>query len=290
MTTNTDQRTSAPGTDQRPQPRIAAGPLGRALYLSDLVRWLMRKHEATRAQVVNEHLCPVLLEHGPALYGVWDSGDATALSGMEWFRSGSGNCEVQQTGRPHMLSRGIGYPVNPRPKTPSLGHGLEGAVAWLRGFWGNVNNSDAVTLDDWKRSVAARMAVSEADARRCWGWEADAEAEGAAAEPASVFPLADWAALVAYRKANAKGDKGPDWSLGNQIDIGKGELKRRQDAGATESDALNAMGVDLGLKATSGRTVLKRALFGERKRGKAAQGQQSQPLPSTAVRSGKKVA
>lgn len=253
MTTNTDQRTSAPGTDQRPQPRIAAGPLGRALYLSDLVRWLMRKHEATRAQVVNEHLCPVLLEHGPALYGVWDSGDTTALSDMEWFRSGSGNCEVQQTERPRMLSRGIGYPVNSRPKTPSLGRGLEGAVAWLRGFWGNVNSSDAVTLDDWKRAVAARMAVSEADARRCWGWGADAEAEGAAAEPASVFPLADSAALVAYRKdrktelvANGKPRQGVAWKTSDPADNQLQVLHRWHEALGGNEDAAGQIAKALG--------------------------------------------
>lgn len=271
----------------RPQARIAPGPLGRGVYLSDLVRWLMRKHEATRTQVVKDHLCPVLVEHSPALYGVWDSGDTKALSDMEWFQSGSGYREVQQTGRPHVLSRGIGYPVNPRPMTPSLGLGLEGAVAWLRAYWGNAINSDAVTLDNWKHAVAARLAVSEADARRCWGWGADTEAEGAA-ETASVFPLADWAALVAYRKANTKNGRAPAWDRGNQIDIGKAELKQRQNAGATKSDALNAMGVDLGLKATAGRTVLERALFGERKRGKAAKGQPAPALPSIAVRSGKR--
>lgn len=228
MTMNTDQRTSAPGTDQRPQPRIAAGPLGRALYLSDLVRWLMRKHEATRAQVVKDHLCPVLVEHSPALYGVWDSGDTKALSDMEWFQSGSGNREVQQTGRPHVLSRGVGHPYTPRPMTPSLGRGLEGAAAWLRAYWGSAINSDAITLDNWQHTAAAHLAVSEADARRCWGWGADVE-QGAAMEVEAVAPAGAWSAerlLARQKELKASGVRAYGKALASESGMKERDIRR----------------------------------------------------------------
>lgn len=217
MTTNTDQRTTAPGTDQRPQPRIAVGPLGRALYLSDLVRWLMRKHEATRAQVVKEHLCPVLLEQGPVLYGVGRGGDAKALPDREWFKSGDGQ---QAYLRSH---KGIGHAAVSKPRHSSLGRGMAGSVAWLRWAWSEAPAADSVMEHD--QTAGAYLAVSEADARRYWGWKAVAEAEGAAAESVSVFPLADWAALVAYRKvrkaelvANGKPRQGVAWESSDPAD------------------------------------------------------------------------
>lgn len=437
MTTNTSNT-------PRPQPRISPGPQGRAVYLADVVRGLMLKHEATRAQVVNDHLSPWLdpaaCAGAPAaLYLAKPGGDADVMGGdLEWFSSLSG------TRRKGLAQRG-GQILQTQSK--SLGKGAAGAVAWLRACWGNPSRTDADTLDH-PASRAGLLAVSAADAWRCWAWsdgsmdgegavgnlawlDAKADCPGvfspdlkdwpgsmtaeqaaalqrpssrgdkdgasrrrtlakaitgaievgrlaaqdvtyfvkveteasqraqqawkaqqrtgresfnynfracgpggpqrtyddeqrtrkeigaaafvawlqsqgdepsahvrawekamgeAAAAPASVFPLADWSALVVYRKASTKNGRAPSWAPGNQIDIGKAELKRRQDAGATESDALNGMGVDLGLKATAGRTVLKRALFGERKRGKAAKGQQAQALPTTTVRDGKKAA
>lgn len=276
-------------TDSRPLPRISSGPMGRALYLSDLVRWLMRKHEATRVRVVTEHLCPVLAAHAPALYEVRSGGDAALLPDREWFQSASGNPEQANAGRRRVIDRGMGRPLEPVSMAASLGHGVSGAVRWLQGFWGNPANTDAITLDNWHETPFARLAVSEADARRCWGWVPDSVA-AASAEPATAFPLASWAELVTYRSNNTKSGRAPSWALGNQIDVGKLELKRRKDAGATASDAMNAMGVALGMKATAGRTVLKRALFGERKRGNAKQEAQTSALQSTKVKDGKKAA
>ena len=114
-----------------------------------------------------------------------------------------------------------------------------------------------------------------------------------AAAPASPFPLPDFAALVAFRKANTKGEgkgkKGPSWALGNQIDVAKAELSRRISAGTTESEALNAMGRDLGIGGAEPRTPLKKALYGERKRSNPIK--TPAPLPSViAVRDGKKAA
>lgn len=115
----------------------------------------------------------------------------------------------------------------------------------------------------------------------------------AAAVGASPFPLADFDALVAYRKANTKGEgrgkRGPSWALGNQIEIGKAELVRRTGVGVTESEALNAMGRALGIRGREPRTPLKKALFGERKRPTPTK--TPSPLPGVVtVRDGKKAA
>jgi hypothetical protein len=113
----------------------------------------------------------------------------------------------------------------------------------------------------------------------------------ATAAGTSSFPLADFAALVAYRKANTKGEgkgkKGPSWALGNQIDVAKAELILRVGTGITESDALNAMGRALGIGGAEPRTPLKKALYGERKRSRSKE--KAYPLPSVAqTRDGKK--
>ena len=95
---------------------------------------------------------------------------------------------------------------------------------------------------------------------------------------ASVFPLADWPALVAYRKAN----KGKDWGLGNQLDILRTELAHRMKGNkATETDALAAMAKEIGI----GREGLRKPLKSSRKRAKEA----ASSYASTVVRDGKKV-
>lgn len=109
----------------------------------------------------------------------------------------------------------------------------------------------------------------------------------------SPFPLSDFPALVAYRKANTKGEggskKGPSWALGNQIDVGKAELARRMATGVMESEALNAMGRELGIGGAAPRTPLKKALFSDRKRSPPVK--LATPLPGVVqVRSGRKTA
>ncbi|MCM2348125.1 MAG: hypothetical protein NDI95_16075 [Acidovorax soli] len=121
----------------------------------------------------------------------------------------------------------------------------------------------------------------------------DAWHRATTAASASPSELADFTALVAYRKSNTKGEgrskKGPSWALVNQIDVGKAELARRIEAGTTESAALNAMGRELGIGGAEPRTPLKRALFGNRKR--SSPKKTASPLPGVLqVRDGKKAA
>ena len=102
------------------------------------------------------------------------------------------------------------------------------------------------------------------------------DARGVACQPVSAVvantdpsTLADWPALVAYRKAN----KGKDWGLGKQIEIVRAELKRRcDDKRVNKSDALAQMGRELGLGTTDdgARKALNKVLSVERKRNKKA--------------------
>lgn len=94
----------------------------------------------------------------------------------------------------------------------------------------------------------------------------------------NTLPLADWQALVAYRKAN----KSKDWGLGNQLDILRAELAHRVKGNkATETDALAAMAKDIGI----GREGLRKALKLHRNRAKEA----ASSYTSTVFRAGKKV-
>lgn len=143
--------------------------------------------------------------------------------------------------------------------------GLLGLLYAMREHWGADGLPDA---DQVKRmglhaleSAAVRMDVAHA----LWGWGTVA-APGTAAD-ASPDALADWPALVAYRKAN----RGKDWGRGKQLAIARAELERRTaDGKTTESDALEVMAKELGAK---GRETLRKALktnAGDRMRVKKA--------------------
>ena len=85
-------RENKPPNPERPQPRFAPGPLGRGVYLSDLVEWLMEKHEVGRVQAITDFLLPVLEgENQPVLYGVKPSGVMTQLGEDEhWIANDMG--------------------------------------------------------------------------------------------------------------------------------------------------------------------------------------------------------
>lgn len=127
------------------------------------------------------------------------------------------------------------------------------------------------------REILGRLAVPFAAAHGLWGW---GKVENEAA--ASSGQLTDWPALVAYRKANP----GRGWGTGEQIAVGLAELKRRVDAGQTESDALEAMAKEIGL---AGRESLRKPfklLASDRKRVKKA----APTTPVTKVKDGLKAA
>ena len=209
--------------------RIKAGPGGGAVRLATLVRDLMERHQMARTDAVLSHLLPPLSKpNAPELYLLQPGGNALPLGDREWFDRVSGN---QEQGR-GLRSGGIaGGGITRVLLGQSLGRGLVGAVAWLRGVWGDAAYTDAVCLDSLQ-AVAAYLAVSEWDAAEVWGW-GSAAAHADDAGPVSPFPLADFEALVTYRKAQkaanvaaGKPHKTIPWTDGNQLDLLRGEYAR----------------------------------------------------------------
>jgi hypothetical protein len=252
--------------------RIKAGLGGGAVRLATLVRDLMERHQMARAEAVLTHLLPPLREpNAPALYLLQPGGNAQPLGEREWFATGSGN---QEQGRRVRSGGIVDGSFTRAPVGQSLGRGLVGAVAWLKGVWGNPVNADAVCMDALDLAAdASRLAVSELDAAAVWGRGSAASVFSLA--PAAVAPLAGdlatWADLVLYRTENTTGEgskrRGPDWGLGKQIAIANAELHRRTAEGLGESAALNAMGRELGYTGDEPRKQMKKALSLTRMRG-----------------------
>lgn len=192
--------------------RIAAGADGKAVRLADVVRWLMARKQTVRADAVERFLLPELEHKAPRLYWLRAGGFAQPLANTEWFATRSGAPEhigrrVYSAG---IDSNGQQRPVpDHRPISKSLGTGAAGAVAWLRRFWAHPQNGDSILND--KEAWAPYLALSEADARACWGWmpagdvvPAPTPAANVTALPAVVVPEdpKTWAELVKFRKAN----------------------------------------------------------------------------------------
>lgn len=241
-------RESKPPNPERPQPRFAPGPLGRGVYLSDLVRWLMEKHEDVRTRTVKEKLCPVLLAERPQLYLVQKSGEATPLpDGQVWSSTESGNLEVLRIVRHREVYRVDGRQVTQRGSeyktteyTPKIGQGLDGAVQWLLTYWGNSGTADAIMDNDTR---ASWLAVSEADARRCWGWRGADEAQpavDAVAKAADDLPKlpTTWAELVPYHKANP----GHAWTVDLKNIVSNEKIRR---SNAQHKGVAKAMAAEL---------------------------------------------
>jgi len=151
--------------------------------------------------------------------------------------------------------------------------GVRGALKHMRGYWCEGSDSGKPWLG---QDMVENLAVPLAKAQALWGWGSIP----AVAAKVSPLPLADWAALVRYRKTNA----GSSWQLGNQIELGKAELERRILDGVGKVKALEGMAGELGCS----RQTLDGSLFRERKRpaSKAA----APARTATKVRDGRKVA
>ena len=204
-------------------PRIGPGPGGKAVRLADLARELMERYGMARQDAVLSHLLPPLeAAEPPALYFLRPGGNAEAVGAIEWFATGDGNPIGERK-----LSNGIGRGYRTTPAASSCGHGVAGAVKWLRGVWGNAANTDADCFDS-VAVLAYRLAVSEADAAAVWGWGSGAGAVVVAA-PLELADVETWEQLVAWRLEKTKGGRGPDWGLGagKQLRILGAELQQR---------------------------------------------------------------
>lgn len=147
--------------------RIAAGTGGKAVRLAEVVRLLMAREQTVRADAVERCLLPVLDRKVPRLYWLQGGGFAQPLANTEWFATRTG--APRHVGR-RVYSAGLDRPSQPRASSmaKSLGQGAAGAAEWLRRVWADPQNEDSI-LDD-KQAWAVYLAVSEADARACWGW------------------------------------------------------------------------------------------------------------------------
>lgn len=165
--------------------------------------------------------------------------------------------------------RYFGYP---EPPTDSIG--LLGLLYAMQEHWGADGLPDADQVQRNGLQALERAAIRMDVAHALWGW---GTAAGIAVAASAPFPLADWPALVAYRKANP----GKDWGLGNQLDILRTELERRMRGGHGESAALTEMAGEL---EKGSRQSLKKALSGERTRAK----KKPEAYVSTIVKGGEK--
>lgn len=144
----------------------------------------------------------------------------------------------------------------------NLGYGRVGAVAWIRRFWTNEDKPDEVLAAPYM--VGSRFAISEADARRLWGWRGADEAApavDAVAKAADDLPKSPetWAELVPYHKANP----GHAWTVALKYIVFK-EKTRRTDASHTSVS--KAMAKELGVTVSMLNTLIReRDEIGSRK-------------------------
>lgn len=266
-------------------------PEGQLVRLADVVRWLTKAKELPFAQAV-KHVAAMLTQDagGFPLYLVDQHDYATHCGEENPFDQFVFSDEEMK--RPRLEG-------NTRRAATSLAH------AWLMpahelARLANVPgvpvfyDSDKETpLEYFERrgAVESRYAVTFSTAHQLWGW-GTVETKVTDAEPVSVFPLADFAALVGLRVPYVNAGKRLSWADGNQLAILRGELDQRMSSGQTESAALDAMGWELGYTGAEPRKPLKRVLELDRKRKRT--GLTADVVPSlpgvTRVRDGKKVA
>lgn len=237
--------------------RAADGEDGKLARLVDVRDWLMRRHEWPMDRAANEVISALNqgVENGCALFIADTKRYAVAMREDAHFLSLD---EIKERGGlRHIDERLLGF------------KGLCNAIlnGWVGEYAGYLHSG---------RLDAACVTLK--DAQELWGWGTVSAAGSVAAVP--VFPLADWPALVDYRKANP----GSDWGQGNQVAIGKNELALRVENGKTESDALAEMAHEVRLKS---RQAMHKALNHVRKRAKKKE-MAAAAQPVTQVHDGKR--
>jgi hypothetical protein len=236
--------TPAPGEiipDEKWQPQTRWGTLrhndtpgGRLVRLADVVRCLMRAHELPFSEAL-ERVCAELEgEAPPLLYELNENGWAQALDKPSpWFDFPLPGDEALKGLPPHAAHARL---VAKRMKGVWLQAPRE--LARLVNSPGHVvyRETKESPFEFSERQTATGGAITEAVpfavAHALWGWGSDA-APDAGAVPALPFPLADFAALVAYRKAQkaanvaaGKPYKTIPWTYGGQLDLLRDEYAR----------------------------------------------------------------
>ena len=252
---------------------------GRLVRLADVALWLIESEGLPRIPAVH-HLADELeaARFEPALFlaqsGQYarpfegDAAQPVYRAADSWAAQGGS----RQAGR-RVISSGIASDSERRdcrtpaapPKPPEfVGPPIPGSLrlprllrqCWTFAHWGWKTDAEIFAAP---QLPGFDVAVSVADAARIWEWGQALELVPAAVP---VFPLKDWPALVAYRRANP----GTSWALGNQIEIGRAEFERRGgNKPGCKRATLDAMAHELELSAAQ---PLERALWRERQRKK----------------------
>lgn len=191
--------------------RIDGGEHGKLARLADVRDWLMALHEWPMNVAADEVIARLRQAHA---------------TGLELFVANPKSYADQLRPDAHMLSR---EDVEQRGGLRCLDErllGFEGVCnAILNGWVGEYRGYLSAPRVD---AVCVRAAV----AHELWGWGSVAS-PAVGAVPAPPFLLADFAALVAYRKARkaaneaaGKPRKNIPWDDGNQLDVLHAEYKR----------------------------------------------------------------
>ncbi|HEY9208974.1 MAG TPA: hypothetical protein VIP31_08070 [Acidovorax sp.] len=185
---------------------------GRLVRLADLVQWLIDAKELPCGMAV-EDVCEKLQAPDAAawLYMVTPGKMARPLTWKDDFSW-------------HPIIVGS----DPAPDPADCG--IAGAVRHMRSLWGS--SASPSECEYIGANYLDPLSIRMDKAHALWDW-GSVSAPDVGAVPASPFPLADFAALVAYRKAQkaanvaaGKPNKTIPWTGGNQLDLLRGEYAR----------------------------------------------------------------
>lgn len=231
--------------------RYKDGPDGYVVRLADVVRWLMEARETSFAKAVRAVCAPLESDAPPLLYRLDAVDDAAPENDTtEWLRYLSGYEGLQSlppqvaNARAAALALKAAWLMTPRELSR-----LVNSPGFPREYDETKESPFEFSERTDRTGGPKDLAVPFAVAHALWGWGTVVKEAATAA-----IPLANWPDLMAYRKAN----RGKDWGVGNQLDIARAELGERTAKGrATESDALEAMAMELGM---SGREALRKVI------------------------------
>ena len=229
---------------------------GRLVRLEDVAAWFAQVKELPRDRAVGAMLGPLVMDDGLELCGLFVlNPDNYAKCLFEGDTPSRGTIDFWQ----HLPD------VGGQSSPGTVAHAI--AEEWRR-CWPGVAPEAGEGQPPMQQ--LCRLAIRLTKAHELWGYghvvAAAAEVVSLVPVPEAVspFPLADLAALVAYRKAH----RGASWVDGNQIDVGKAAVQKEIDAGSTKSDARESVAQKLGIA----RQTLEKNLYSARKRKTPASG------------------
>lgn len=198
---------------------IGPGDDGQAVRLGAVVAMLAERDKEARMVVAERVLLALeesqceLYRPRPGEYAVKHTADG------EWFETVSGAPGPKSQPGRRVLSRSILDGGQPCVNAKSLGRGMPGLLAWLKGWCHLMKVGEAGP--GW--GAWWHVVLRESDARRLWGWGEVAPAEAlrvpgvAPAVTITEADVTDWPSLVLYRLESVclfgeDTQKRPTWS------------------------------------------------------------------------------